>query len=294
MSEFLKEIFTLRTVYIDKGRGRWAMRKRLHPFMRGVLSVIVIFLCGVIYFKSDSVKTNEAVAKINDVPEVKEVKTVKLIEPEPVKINLPPAAEPVAVSLHDRQVKPKIQEAKPVLIPINNNNKVKKETKTIKKTEIILPSEAKPGTDRIIAPKKNYGDKYRILIRKSNHTLSLLKGDELIKEYSVATGKNTGDKERVGDHRTPVGNFKIVSIENASSWSHDFRDGKGKIAGAYGPWFLRLDAKGWRGIGIHGTHDPDSRGTNATEGCIRLSNEDIAELKENYAYKNMPVEIREY
>ena len=291
MSEFLKEIFTLRTVYIDKGRGRWAMRKRLHPFMRGVLSLIVIFLCGIIYFKSDSVKTNEAVAKINDAPEfTQEVKTVKLIEPEPVKINLPPANQNVAV-------KPKVQEAKPVLIPINNinNNKAKKEAKTIKKTEIILPSEANSGTDRIIAPKKNnYGDKYRILIRKSSHTLSLLKGNELIKEYPVATGRNTGDKERVGDNRTPVGNFKIVSIENASSWSHDFRDGKGKIAGAYGPWFLRLDAKGWRGIGIHGTHDPDSRGTNATEGCIRLSNEDIAELKENYAYKNMPVEIREY
>ena len=114
-----------------------------------------------------------------------------------------------------------------------------------------------------------------------------------MKKYPVAVGKNTGDKERVGDHRTPVGKFKIVSIENASSWSHDFKDGKGKIAGAYGPWFLRLDAKGWRGIGIHGTHDPDSRGTNATEGCIRLSNEDISELKEKYAYRNMPVEIRE-
>ena len=49
---------------------------------------------------------------------------------------------------------------------------------------------------------------------------------------------------------------------------------------------------GWKGIGIHGTHDPDSRGTNATEGCIRLSNEDIDELKQ-YAYKNMPVIIRE-
>ncbi|MBR1487120.1 MAG: L,D-transpeptidase, partial [Synergistaceae bacterium] len=44
---------------------------------------------------------------------------------------------------------------------------------------------------------------------------------------------------------------------------------------------------------IHGTHDPNSIGTNVTEGCIRLNNADIAELKENYAYRNMPVEIRE-
>ena len=130
------------------------------------------------------------------------------------------------------------------------------------------------------------------MINKSNYTLSLYKGNELIKQYPVAVGKNPGDKQRVGDNRTPTGDFKIVSIENASNWKHDFRDGKGKIAGAYGPWFLRLDAKGWKGIGIHGTHDPDSRGTNATEGCIRLSNDDIAELK-TYAYRNMPVVIRE-
>ena len=173
-----------------------------------------------------------------------------------------------------------------------------------KRNEIILPSEENPGTDRIIsdtanltskpapAPQITDNGKYNIDVNKSAHKLSLYKGKQLVKEYSIAVGKNPGDKQRIGDYRTPTGNFKIVSIENASGWSHDFRDGKGKIKGAYGPWFLRLDAKGWKGIGIHGTHDPDSRGTNATEGCIRLSNEDIAELRQ-YAYKNMPVTIRE-
>ena len=270
MQDFLKEIFTLKTVYIDRGAGRWVIRKRLHPFMRYVLLFLLVTVCGVVFAKSGT----EAVV-INNEPA--KVHAVKLIEPEPVqppvKINIPyvAAAEP-----------------KPVLIPVSKKNA------PVTKREIILPSEANPDTDKIIAsPKKNPSDKYRIVVSKSDYTLSLLKGDELVKKYPVAVGKNTGDKERVGDHRTPVGKFKIVSIENASSWSHDFKDGKGKIAGAYGPWFLRLDAKGWRGIGIHGTHDPDSRGTNATEGCIRLSNEDISELKEKYAYRNMPVEIRE-
>lgn len=280
MREILKEIFTLRTVYIDKGRGQWAKRKRLHPFLRAVLSLMVITVAGIAYLRSGNVRADEAAAKIHDVAEVKEVKTVKLIEPEQIKINLPPAQQVAAATS-------KVQTQQTVVIPINN------QVKAAKKTEIVLPSEANPNTDKIIRSTPNNG-KYRIIVNKSEHTLSLLKGNELVKEYPVATGKNTGDKQRVGDHRTPTGNFKIVSIENASSWSHDFRDGKGKIAGAYGPWFLRLDAKGWRGIGIHGTHDPDSRGTNVTEGCIRLSNEDIAELKEKYAYRNMPVEIREF
>ena len=33
-------------------------------------------------------------------------------------------------------------------------------------------------------------------------------------------------------------------------------------------------------IGIHGTHLPESIGTRCTEGCIRLNNDDLRELKE--------------
>ena len=54
---------------------------------------------------------------------------------------------------------------------------------------------------------------------------------------------------------------------------------EGPIPDAYGPWFLRLDVPGFRDIGIHGTPFPESIGTRATEGCIRLRNEDILDLK---------------
>lgn len=129
---------------------------------------------------------------------------------------------------------------------------------------------------------------YRIVIKKGDFKLYLYKGDLLVKAYPISIGKNPGDKERVGDCRTPEGNFYINSIEDSRSWVHDFGDGKGPIPGAYGPWFLRLytgadrtkSGKTWEGIGIHGTHDPTSIGKMATEGCIRLKNEDIIELKE--------------
>lgn len=42
---------------------------------------------------------------------------------------------------------------------------------------------------------------------------------------------------------------------------------------------MRLEVPGHKGIGIHGTHKPESIGTRDTEGCIRLRNEDIADLK---------------
>jgi lipoprotein-anchoring transpeptidase ErfK/SrfK len=118
-----------------------------------------------------------------------------------------------------------------------------------------------------------------LVVDKRAHTLEVFYDGEPVKQYGVAVGKNIGDKERVGDMRTPEGEFPIVQIQNSSGWTHDFHDGKGKTRGAYGPYFIRLGTPGWSGIGIHGTHAPGSIGTDVTEGCIRLNNNDIAELK---------------
>lgn len=119
-----------------------------------------------------------------------------------------------------------------------------------------------------------------ILISKQDMTLTFV--DEQgnpVKEYGIACAVNYGNKERRGDHKTPEGIFKIKQIVNSRGWAHDFGDGKGLIHGAYGPWFLRLDVPGFNDIGIHGTHLPESIGTRASEGCIRLRNEDIEDLK---------------
>jgi lipoprotein-anchoring transpeptidase ErfK/SrfK len=118
-----------------------------------------------------------------------------------------------------------------------------------------------------------------IVVDKEEHTLEVFSNGEAIKEYGIAVGKNLGDKKKRGDMRTPEGEFPIVRIEDASAWTHDFRDGKGQIKGAYGPYFIRLGTPPWTGIGIHGTHAPNSIGTNVTEGCIRLNNEDLKELR---------------
>lgn len=117
-----------------------------------------------------------------------------------------------------------------------------------------------------------------LVVTKSAFTLEIFQGDRLLETFNIAVGKNPGDKQAVGDNRTPEGDFTISSIEDSRSWTHDFRDGKGAIRGAYGPWFIRLATPGWKGIGIHGTHAPDSIGTAVTEGCIRLKNNDLIRL----------------
>ena len=119
--------------------------------------------------------------------------------------------------------------------------------------------------------------KNRVVVSKSDFTLSVIseKGDTL---YSciIAYGKNSGNKTMVGDYKTPEGSFKVKMIYDATSWKHNFGDGKGTISGAYGPYFIRLDVPGFESIGIHGTCFPESMGTMSTEGCIRCTNEDIS------------------
>lgn len=119
-----------------------------------------------------------------------------------------------------------------------------------------------------------------ILVDKETLTLTLVdsRGFEIV-QYGVAVAVNYGNKTKTGDHKTPEGVFKINQLLNARGLSHDFGDGKGPVPNAYGPWFLRLDCPVSKVIGIHGTHLPESIGSRATEGCIRLRNEDIIDLK---------------
>ena len=139
-----------------------------------------------------------------------------------------------------------------------------------------------------------------IVISKKDLNLrvyDVVKGDTvLLQEFPACLSKNKGNKQRKGDMKTPESPkgkpFRISQIQNASSWHHDFKDGRGSIK-AYGNWFLRLATPGHSGIGIHGsTNNEKSVPGRASEGCIRLLDADIIPLKEKYAYVGMPVIIK--
>lgn len=130
----------------------------------------------------------------------------------------------------------------------------------------------------------------RINIDKASYTLTVVDGDSTLFRAPVCLGRNRGQKTRQGDMKTPEGDFTISMIQNSSAWTHDFGDGKGQRKGAYGPWFFRLKTPMSRSIGIHGTCFPETTGTRASEGCIRLRNEDLLELRK-YVFKGMKVHI---
>ena len=120
---------------------------------------------------------------------------------------------------------------------------------------------------------------YSLVITKSAYRISLLDNGTPIKEYNCAVGRNPGQKTKTGDARTPVGTFKVESINPSSDWISD-EDGEG----AYGPWFITLDtrelSKGeWTGIGISGTNKPEGLGRASSAGSVRVRNSDIEEIK---------------
>lgn len=166
-----------------------------------------------------------------------------------------------------------------------------KKAKTTAKTTAAKTAAATP---------KSAAKPYFIVISKKDLNLRVykaVKGDTtLVQQFDACLSKNKGNKQRKGDMRTPESPagkpFKITAIQDASTWRHDFKDGRGNIK-AYGHWFLRLLTPGHSGIGIHGsTNNESSVPGRASEGCIRLRDADIITLKEKYAYVGMPVIIK--
>ena len=138
-----------------------------------------------------------------------------------------------------------------------------------------------------------------ILISKPEYRLygcEVVDGDTVKRvHYPVCVGLKKGQKQKKGDMKTPECTFEnpfsITEIVDASKWTHDFGDGRGSIL-SYGHWFMRLKTPGFSGIGIHGsTNNESSVPGRGSEGCIRLRDDDLIQLKEKYAFVGMRVVI---
>lgn len=119
----------------------------------------------------------------------------------------------------------------------------------------------------------------RIVVSKKQMTLTVYNNEnKVLLTTKISCGKNLGNKQYRGDKKTPEGTFKVNMIQESSSWTWDFKDGRGKIKGAYGPYFIRLKTPITTMIGIHGTCYPELLGTRTSSGCIRIHNDVMLEL----------------
>lgn len=153
---------------------------------------------------------------------------------------------------------------------------------------------------RVLAPAQNRQNCFIVISKVQPVHLNVYEPQGadtvLLASYPACVAKNRGQKQVRGDNKTPESYpgppFKIRQIQDASDWHHDFGDGRGSIP-AYGHWFLRLETPGHSGIGIHGsTNNRESlKVGRGSEGCIRLLDEDIIHLHDNYAFVGMKVTI---
>ncbi|MBF0595646.1 MAG: L,D-transpeptidase family protein [Candidatus Omnitrophica bacterium] len=114
--------------------------------------------------------------------------------------------------------------------------------------------------------------KFTVHVNKSQNTLMLKSGEDVIKVYNVSTGSNNS---------TPVGVFKITTKLENPVW---FKAGAvippESPDNVLGTRWMGFDKEGY---GIHGTVAPDKIGQQVTAGCIRMRNEEVEEL-----YKILP------
>ncbi len=116
---------------------------------------------------------------------------------------------------------------------------------------------------------------------KNNSTLCIYKKNahkayQLEKKYSAFTGKNSGEKHKEGDLKTPIGIYKLTK-----KLSHvDPFYGPFAFVTSYPNTYDKYKKSEGHGIWIHGLPLDRKRDT-FTKGCIAINNSDIEDLDEN-------------
>ncbi|MDD5677722.1 MAG: L,D-transpeptidase family protein [Kiritimatiellae bacterium] len=140
----------------------------------------------------------------------------------------------------------------------------------IKKSNALQRTVLHPG-DRLLVFKGTF----TLDISKSRNDLVVKADDRFFKRYRVGTGKFG---------RTPTGSFVIADkIEQPPWWRPDGRMIPfGDKENVLGTRWMSLQAtsatNAVRGYGLHGTWEPETIGSQASAGCIRLLNSDVEEL----------------
>ena len=118
-----------------------------------------------------------------------------------------------------------------------------------------------------------------VKIDTKTNMLEVHEGDKLTAAYPVTIGS--------GHTASPIGEWKVSRITKMPTFrwdkemlQHGKRSGNFHLLprGPNNPVGVMWIALNKKGIGIHGTNEPDSIGRSASHGCIRLANWDIVRL----------------
>ncbi len=112
----------------------------------------------------------------------------------------------------------------------------------------------------------------RLVLKLTERRVYLYRGQEIKVSYPVAIGKKSTP--------TPKGEYKVIQMIIDPAWENPWT-GEISLPGKASPLGLRwigfwTDGKDY--IGFHGTPNRDSIGQAASNGCLRMFNEDVVAL----------------
>jgi lipoprotein-anchoring transpeptidase ErfK/SrfK len=130
-----------------------------------------------------------------------------------------------------------------------------------------------------------------VRIDSKTNMLSVYEGEKLIGAYPVTIGSD--------ETKSPMGDWKVSAVAKMPNFRYDEAMlQKGERSenfhmlppGPNNPVGVIWIALNKKGIGLHGTSEPDSIGRSASHGCVRLANWDIVRLAGKVT-KGVPVTI---
>jgi lipoprotein-anchoring transpeptidase ErfK/SrfK len=202
--------------------------------------------------KAERLKPGDKVLVPNVKPfEISEVKALK------------PGSEAANIVANEFEEPAENSSAPPVPAPEEKSEKGKdKSTEKDKES-----SEAKP------APQLS------VHVSVAQSMLEVRDGDKVVAAFPVTVGSS--------ETASPIGQWKVRAVAKFPNFRYDKKmlmkgerssDFKMLPAGPNNPVGIMWIALNKKGIGLHGTNDPDSIGRSASHGCIRLANWDVVKL----------------
>lgn len=133
-------------------------------------------------------------------------------------------------------------------------------------------------------PSPNVVAKVHLVIRLSDRRVYVYDHDKITTSFPIAIGRSGWE--------TPTGKFQVIDKITNPAWEHPFT---GEIAppgvdNPLGSRWIGFWTDGANYIGFHGTPNPESVGTPASHGCIRMYDKDVISLFEMVRV-GTPVEV---
>jgi hypothetical protein len=113
-------------------------------------------------------------------------------------------------------------------------------------------------------------DPVHTVVEKRSFLMALYVGESILRLYWVGLGVND---------KTPVAEFTIFEkIKNPEWFSPHGQIAFGDPRNILGRFFVKFRHDSYQGFGAHGTPMPETIGTQASDGCIRMYDADIEDF----------------